>query len=192
MSKESTQVGANVGGTKPEFSFKDPTNSFSPRRLERIFEVEQNHRKDKIEQAVHDMHNSSVSDLLRMAKIQMIESEMEKKHKCELLYHITRQKIEMCQLRQELDKLSATKKNSGGSTSIPESYGMTSKTPYFKPAQTKRGNLAGEGARAWRTNNAYDSSPDAGVSHEDWEVLKMAGKIPDFPKTPELGPTKAS
>jgi len=191
MSKESTKVGANVRETKPELSFKDPTSSLSPVRLERMFEVEQNHRKDKIEKAMHDMHNSSISDLLRMTKIQMIESEMEKKHECELLYHMTRQKLEMCQLRKELGKLSGIKNNSRSSTSAHGSYGLTHHSLNFKPAQMKRGDLAFETAGAWGRDNAFDGITHCGDSNEDWEVLKMAGKIPDFPETPENGPIKA-
>jgi len=191
MSKESTELGANVGGTKQESLFKDSTPSRSPLRLERMFEVEQNHSKDKIEKAMNDMHNSSISDLLRMTKIQMIESEMEKKHECELLYHMTRQKLEMCQLRKELGKLSCIKDSSRCSKLALESYGLTHNSLHSKPAQIKRGDLACETASSWGRDVAFDDIPHGGFGNKDCEVLRMPRKIPDFQETPKLGPIKA-
>jgi len=190
MSKESTQVGANVGGTKPEFLLKDPTSSPSPRKTERKFEVKQVH--SKVERAMHDMHNSSVSELLRMAEIQMIESEMEKKHKCELLYHMTRQKLEMCQLRKELDTLSDLKDYSPVSTLKRGSNNLTHQSPLFKNPHVKRGDKIGEIAGYQGSDNMLNSINDAGISAKHWEALTSTGKIPDLPGSPELGPTEDS
>jgi len=187
MSKE-RQVGASIGGSQPEFLSKDPANSPSPRRIERIFD-EDNHSKGKFERAVHDMHKSSVSDLLRMATLQKIESEMENKHKCELLYHMTRQKLEMCQLRQELGTLSGMKETTPISISTRESHGLANQSSHIKPTRINRGNM-GERASSWGRDDAFDSNIDDSVNSE-LEALRIAGKIPDLPGSPELGPTKA-
>lgn len=188
MSNKSTEIEANVGGTKPEFLSKDPTSSPSPQRMERKFEDEQVH--SKVERAVHDMHNSSVSELLRMAEIQMIESEMEKKHKCELLYHMTRQKLEMCQLRKELDTISDLKDYSPVSTSKHDSNKSTHQSSVFKESHFNRGDKIGEIAGYRGSDNMLNSIIGGGITTKDWEALRMTGKIPDLPGSPELGPNK--
>jgi len=134
MSKE-RQVGANIGGSQSEFLSNDPANNHSQCKIDRIFDVGDNHSKDKLERAVQDMHKSSVSDLLRMATLQRIESEMENKHKCELLYHMTRQKLEMCQLRQELGALSGMKETTPVSTLSRESCGLAHQSSNLKPVR---------------------------------------------------------
>jgi len=178
MSKE-RQVGANIGGSQSN----NPANNHSRCKIDRIFDVEDNHSKDKFERAVQDMHKSSVSDLLRMATLQRIESEMENKHKCELLYHMTRQKLEMCQLRQELGALSGMKETTPVSTLSRESRGLAHQSSSFKPHR-------GRGI-SWGSGDAFDNKID-GSANSEWEALRTAGKIPDLPGSPEPGPTKAS
>jgi len=190
MSKERAEVGANVGGIQPEIFLKEQTNSSSPPIREKMSDVEQKHQKDRIKIAVRDIHNSSVSDVLRMAKLQMIESEMENKHRSELLYHMTRQKLEMCQLRQELGVLSGVKDTSSLSTSTGNTYGLSHKSLNCKSPHMQRYTTATEKTDSLGRDDEFDSNIDDCISNEGGKNLRIPIKVPDLPESPELDPTK--
>jgi len=189
MSKERAEVGANVGEIQPEIFLKEQTNSSCGRIREKMSDVEQNQQKDRIKIAVRDIHNSSVSDVLRMAKLQLIESEMENKHRSELLYHMTRQKLEMCQLRKELGVLSGVNDTSPLSTSTRNSYGLSQKSLNCKSPHMQRYTTGTEKTGSLG-DSGFDSNIDDCISNEDGKPLGIAIKVPDLPGSPELVPAK--
>merc|ERR550534_1936092 len=140
---------------------------------------------------MNDMHNSTVSELLRIAEIQLIESEMEKKHKCELLYHMTRQKLEMCQLRKELGTISDMKDTTPVSTSKRKLYGLNKRSPLFKSFNASSEIKIEEKANCGVRDNVLNNFIGDDMNTEEWEELAMQGKIPDLPGSPELGPAKS-
>merc|ERR1719320_1091780 len=118
----------------------------------------------------------------------MIESELEKKHKCELLYHMTRQKLEMCKLRKELGAISAMKDRAPISTT--KSCGSTHQSPFFNDSHIAQDNKSGERAVfRGRDNNMHDSINNGGHTTQQLKALIMKGKIADLPGSPKLGPT---
>jgi len=111
----------------------------------------------------------------------MIKNEMEKKH-WKLLDDIFMWKLELQKLRRELHFLP----EKGQDSSAMEWRRLAGQHTHVKTAQTAQRGCEKEGS--WRRGRTFDSSM-GGVNWEVWKHLRMTGRIPDLPESPELGPT---
>jgi len=139
-----------------------------------IVREEQNHSQGNL---ARDAQKYPVAQLMTMAQMQMLESEMEKKY---LLYHIVRQNLEMRQMKRQMGILPDLNHK------FTDSVGLTSMSQRFRTRRRKTGR---ERFTSLGRNYTYDNSSNGGFSYENQEAWRMPDKLPDIPETPKLAPT---
>jgi len=172
--------------TKPIVTKKKPALKETELKNTDVFEVEQIQGESKFvrEEQNHSTGNLArhaqhypVAQLMRMAQVQMVESEMEKKY---LLYHIIKQNLEMRQMKRQMSILPVL------NDKFADSVGLTSMSPRF---QTRRRRAGRERFSSLGRDYTYDTISDGGYCNEDQEDWRMPGKLPYIPEMPELAPT---
>jgi len=125
-------------------------------------------------ESVLNLQHLSIPQLMRLAEAQMIESQLEKKHRRELLHHVLRQKVEMRELKKQLGivrKPFNYDENSGTSMSLSSnSLPASPSTLVPSPLGSK--------------------VTESAVKEAEWEVLGNSN-VPDVPISPDLGPITA-
>jgi len=145
----------HVGLMYPEFGYTK-TQTY-PRRRKTTCNVEQ-------------LHNS-LAELYRMTRFQMIETEMEKKHQKELLLQILKQRLEMQELKRQLDF----------PTSIKDPPTLRRPEPNLQSEKKARHKLMRQMGNFWGTD-VYDTNSFGAVNDEEWTALSMDEERPYIPK----------
>jgi len=180
---EERQTGQTVEEKQPELKETDlqepKTTKFEIEEKQsegNVARDEQNLSEGNLER---DITNYPVAQLMRMAKMQMVESEMEKKY---LLYHILRQNLEMKRMKRQMGIMPEF-------NDTLDSLRLTDIPPLFPPAgQIRRLKAQRDSSSFVGRDCTYDGSFDGGFSNEDLEAWRIANKIPCIPEASELGP----
>jgi len=125
-------------------------------------------------ESVFNLQHLSVSQLMRLAEAQRMESQLEKRHQRELLHHVLRQKVEMRELKKQLgivSQLPTYDEKSGTSMSL-SSNSLPASPETLVPSP-------------------LSSQPtESAIKEAEWEALRNSN-VPDVPISPELGPITA-
>lgn len=132
-----------------------------------------NNSRDTAE-SILNLQHMSIAQLMRLAKAQMIESQLEKKHQRELLHHVLRQKVEMRELKK---KLGIVRKPFNYEENSATSMSLSSSSLPTSPETLVPCSLGSQ-------------VPESAIKEAEWEALRNS-TVPDVPISPELGPITA-
>jgi len=175
MSAHEIQAGDHLGVLYPGCG-QTKTQTYPARRKSNVEARSIRSKSNDISKL--NVQNYSLAQLWRMTQFQMIETEMEKQHKQELLFQILRQRLEMRQLKRQLD---ISTRMTGPLTHMraePRGY------PILKPG-SKPDELVSQMRSYWETDQSFNNNSVCRVSDEVWEASTINKERPCIPK-PEL------
>jgi len=148
------------------------------------FEIEQNQSDANVfcdeGNLKADIAKYTVKKLLRLTKLQMLESEMEKKYS---LYHIFSQNLELEQMKRQMGI--APEFNN-----FLDLFGLTGMPTCFPPGQTRQCKAPRARSNSSGRDYLYDDSSYGEFSNEHEDVWRIVNKLidkPEFGSTDLLG-----